>query len=304
MIDDRALFKLSARRALELSQPRVMAILNVTPDSFSDGGAHPSVERALERAEAMIAQGADIIDVGGESTRPGAQPVSASEEIERVIPVIKSIRARHQIALSIDTSKPEVMRAAVAEGADLINDVRALSEPGALDCAAELNVAVCLMHMRGAPQTMQLSPHYVEVLEEVRRYLSERALAARMHGISEKQILIDPGFGFGKAREHNLALLGGLPRLAELGYPMLVGLSRKSMLGEITGRAVSDRLSASVSAAVLAMEQGAKILRVHDVSETVDAVKIWLAFQVGKKSVTVAEKKQDPMAQARALFGD
>ena len=261
-------------RPLDLTRPRVMGILNVTPDSFSDGGAHLALDAARTHARDMVAAGADLIDIGGESTRPGAAAVSVQEELDRVIPVIEALHAEVGVPLSIDTSKPEVMRAAVSAGAGLINDVRALRAPGALATAAGLAVPVCLMHMQGEPRTMQSAPVYADVVAEVVDFLAARVAACEAASIARGRILVDPGFGFGKTLAHNLALLAGLDRLTALGLPLLVGVSRKSMLGAITGRAVSARLAAGLAAAVLALERGALILRVHDVAETADAVAV------------------------------
>ena len=261
-------------RTLDLSQPRVMGILNVTPDSFSDGGRFLAREAALDQARSMAAAGAAIIDVGGESTRPGAEPVSEAEELERVIPVIEALRHEIELPISVDTSKPAVMREAVRVGAGLINDVNALRAPGALEAAAEAGVPVCLMHMQGEPRTMQRDPRYQDVVAEVRDFLADRIAACVAAGIPAKRLLVDPGFGFGKTLEHNLTLLRRLHELTSLGRPLLVGLSRKSMLGALTGRPVEARQAASVAAAVLAAERGAAIIRVHDVAETVDALAV------------------------------
>lgn len=254
-----------------------MGILNVTPDSFSDGGAYNGVAEALEQARAMVAAGADIIDVGGESTRPGATPVGLDEELARVIPVVTALAQALPIPVSVDTYKPEVMRAAVAAGAGLINDVRALRAPGALDTAAQLGVPVCLMHMVGEPRTMQLAPDYTDVVVQVRAFLAERLDACVRAGIPRTRLIIDPGFGFSKTLEHNLRLLANLRVLTELGVPVLVGLSRKSMVGALTGRAPADRLAGSLAGALLAVARGAAILRVHDVTETRDALRVWEA---------------------------
>ncbi len=262
-------------------RPRVMGILNTTPDSFSDGGRFTRLDRALEQVERMVAAGADIIDVGGESTRPGAAPVAAQEEIERVVPVIEAIMERFEVPVSVDTSKAEVMRAAVAAGATMINDVRALREPGALEAAAETKAEVFLMHMRGEPRTMQNDPRYDDVVAEVLAFLEERVEACVAAGISRERIGIDPGFGFGKALTHNLTLLRELERFKGPGLPLLVGLSRKSMFGALTGRAPAERVSASVAAAALAAWMGADIVRVHDVAETVDALKVVCATRRG-----------------------
>lgn len=261
-------------RPLALDRPRIMGVLNLTPDSFSDGGRWPSRKDALQHALRMAAAGADVIDVGGESTRPGAAAVSLDEELSRTIPMIEMLHDEILLPISIDTSKPEVMRAAAEAGAGLINDVYALRREGALATAAELGLPVCLMHMQGEPQSMQADPDYGDVLGEVERFLLDRAADCVAAGIGSDHILIDPGFGFGKRLEHNLALLRGIPRLAAHGYPVLVGLSRKSMLGQLTGRAVEERVSASVAAALLAVQGGAAIVRVHDVAQTRDAIKV------------------------------
>jgi dihydropteroate synthase len=263
---------------LDLTRPRVMGILNVTPDSFSDGGRFASREAALNCARAMAAEGADLIDVGGESTRPGAAPVSVQEELDRVIPVIEALAGDLPVPVSVDTSKPEVMRAAVAAGAGLINDVAALRRPGALAAAAALGVPVCLMHMQGEPGTMQHDPTYGDVVGEVAAFLAARVAACEAAGIARGRLLVDPGFGFGKTLVHNLALLRGLPRLAALGLPVLAGLSRKSMIGALLGNVpVGGRLHGSVAAALLAVERGAAIVRVHDVGPTVQALRILAA---------------------------
>lgn len=251
-----------------------MGILNVTPDSFSDGGRFLDPAAALAHARSMVASGADLIDVGGESTRPGAAPADLQVELERVLPVIEALARALPAPVSVDTSKPEVMRAAVRAGAGLINDVRALGVSGALETAAGLGVPVCLMHMRGEPRTMQAAPQYQDVVAEVRGFLARRVEACVAAGIPRARLILDPGFGFGKTLEHNLALLARLGDIADLGLPVLVGISRKSMLGAITGRAVGERLPASVAAALIAAERGASILRVHDVAATVDALKV------------------------------
>ncbi len=266
--------------SVDLRQPRVMGVLNVTPDSFSDGGQHAQLETALTHARALLAQGADFIDVGGESTRPGAVEVSEQEELDRTIPVIERLAAEIAVPISIDTQKPVVMRAAVAAGASLINDVAALRAEGALAAAADLNVPVCLMHMQGAPRTMQQTPHYVDVVSEVADFLQARAAACVEAGIPHEHILLDPGFGFGKTLDHNVTLMQGLPQLTELGYPLLIGVSRKSMIGMLAGSveepvAVEQRLAGSVAAALFAVTQGAAILRVHDVAESAQALRVW-----------------------------
>ncbi|MBU1190493.1 MAG: dihydropteroate synthase [Gammaproteobacteria bacterium] len=264
---------------LDLSQPQVMGILNVTPDSFSDGGRFVGRDSAIAHAREMVAEGASIIDIGGESTRPGAADVSVQEELDRVIPVIESLHLELPVIISVDTSKPEVMRAAVAAGAGLINDVRALREPGALQVAVDSHVPVCLMHMQGAPRTMQQQPEYQDVVTEVRDFLVARATDCIAAGIPAEQILLDPGFGFGKTLEHNLRLLRQLPVLVQTGYPLLVGLSRKSMIGQLLDLPVEQRLQPSVALAVLASWLGARILRVHDVAATVQAVRVCAAVK-------------------------
>jgi dihydropteroate synthase len=251
-----------------------MGILNVTPDSFSDGGRFGNLDLALRQAEAMVADGASVIDIGGESTRPGADAVGVSDELDRVIPVIEALRSVTDRPISIDTSKAVVMRAAVAAGATMINDVLALQEPGALSAASELKVAVCLMHMQGRPRTMQQNPKYDDVTAEVLTFLGDRVRACVNAGIERGQICIDPGFGFGKNAAQNVELLANLRQLQELSLPILVGLSRKSTLGEISGRNVDERMPASIAAAVVAVMNGATIIRAHDVRETVDALKV------------------------------
>jgi dihydropteroate synthase len=260
--------------ALSLDCPAVMGILNITPDSFSDGGRFVRPTAALRHAEKMAADGAAIIDIGGESTRPGAESVGENEEIDRVVPVIESLRAAVGIPISVDTSKPAVMRAAVAAGAAMVNDVRALREPGALRAASALGTPVCLMHMQGEPRTMQDNPRYDDVVAEVTQFLQERVAECLDAGIDEERIVIDPGLGFGKSAGDNIVLLANLRQLSSLGLPVLIGISRKSTLGVITGRDVNARLPASVAAAVMAVERGASIIRAHEVAETVDALKI------------------------------
>lgn len=266
-------------RPLDLSTPQVMGILNVTPDSFSDGGLFRARERALSHAREMASQGAAIIDVGGESTRPGADPVSLAEELERVIPVIEALAAELPTIISVDTSKPEVMREAARAGAGLINDVYALRKPGALQMAAASGLPVCLMHMQGEPRGMQEAPDYNDVVREVGEFLRERRAAAIAAGIAPEGVLLDPGIGFGKRLEHNLALLRQLPELAACGAPLVVGVSRKSMFGTLLGRPVGERLHGSLAAAVLSAWQGAAVLRVHDVAATVDALKVVAAIR-------------------------
>jgi dihydropteroate synthase len=257
----------------DLSRPLVMGIVNVTPDSFSDGGHHVSSAAAIAHARQLIEDGADILDIGGESTRPGAAEVSEQEELDRVLPVIEGLRDI-AVPISIDTYKPEVMRAALAAGASMVNDVNALQAEGALQAFANSNAAVCLMHKQGTPQNMQQQPQYLDVVAEVGSFLLQRVASAKAAGIARNRIVIDPGFGFGKTLVHNLTLLRELDTLCGLGLPLLAGLSRKSMLGAITGRDVGDRAVASVAAAVLAAQRGAAIVRVHDVRETADALKI------------------------------
>ena len=258
-----------------------MGVLNITPDSFSDGGAYFSVENAVSHARQMVEAGADIIDIGGESTRPGSAPVSAEEELQRVIPVIEAVRAGRDTPVSIDTQKPAVMRAAVAAGAGMINDVNALRADGAVETAAGLGVPVCLMHMQGIPQTMQDMPDYRDVVSEVVSFLGARAAACEAAGISPRQIVLDPGFGFGKTVEHNLSLLRRLDRLVALGYPVLVGLSRKSIIDKVMGLPVDKRLYPSIALAVLAVWQGASIVRCHDVRQTRQAVQMCQAVRDG-----------------------
>jgi dihydropteroate synthase len=263
--------------AIDLATPCVMGIVNVTADSFFDGG-RLDADAAIDHARRMLEDGARIVDVGGESTRPGAMPVDAEEELRRVLPVVAAL-ARDGACVSIDTMKPAVMRAALDAGAAMINDVRALQAPGALDVAAATNAAVCLMHMQGEPATMQHAPAYRDAVTEVRAFLARRAAACIDAGIGRDRIVIDPGFGFGKSVAHNLELLRGLDAIAALGYPVLAGLSRKSMLGAITGQDASDRMAASVAAALAAAMRGARILRVHDVAATVDALALWNAIE-------------------------
>ncbi|MEZ8313238.1 dihydropteroate synthase [Vibrio splendidus] len=261
-------------KTLVLDRPHVMGILNVTPDSFSDGGKFNSLDNALQQAERMIQAGVSIIDIGGESTRPGAPDVSLEEELARVIPAIKAIRTKFDVWISIDTSKAEVMRQAVEAGADLINDVRALQEPGALQAAAEANVPVCLMHMKGQPRTMQASPVYDDVLMDVEAFLQERVEACDAVGISKEQLILDPGFGFGKTIEHNYHLLAHLEKFHTLGLPVLAGMSRKSMIFKLLDKAPADCMVASVTCATIAAMKGAQIIRVHDVEDTLEAMKI------------------------------
>ncbi|WP_314103514.1 dihydropteroate synthase [uncultured Stenotrophomonas sp.] len=265
-------------RVLRLDRPRVMGIVNVTPDSFSDGGAHDTVDAAVAHGLQLVAEGADLLDVGGESTRPGSAPVPLDEELRRVIPVIEQLARQTAVPISIDTFKPEVMRAAVAAGAGMINDIHALRQEGALAAAAELGVPVVLMHMQGEPGSMQDTPQYDDVVAEVHRFLADRMFSAEMAGIAKKNLVIDLGFGFGKTTDHNMVLLARSARFLELGVPMLAGLSRKRSIGELTGRQVPrERVAGSVAAHLLAAQRGAMILRVHDVAATVDALKVWAA---------------------------
>ncbi len=260
--------------SLSVPVPAVMGILNVTPDSFSDGGRFDRLDSALRQAIQMASDGADIIDIGGESTRPGADSVDEQAELDRVLPVIEAIRAETDVPVSIDTSKAAVMRAAVAAGASMINDVCALQAEGALQSAADLDVAVCLMHMQGEPRTMQADPRYDDVVAEVAQFLEQRVAACVTAGLAEDRIVVDPGFGFGKTRHHNVELLANLRQLQVRGCPVLVGVSRKSTLGELTSRDVDQRLPASVAAAAIAVVNGAAIVRAHDVPATVDALKV------------------------------
>ena len=263
-----------AGKPLDLSQPRVMGILNVTPDSFSDGGRFLGRERAIAQAQRMVEEGAAIIDIGGESTRPGSGGVSLEEELRRVVPVVEALSPHLPVPISVDTSKPEVMQAAVEAGAGMINDVYALRQQGALQMAASLQVPVCLMHMLGEPRTMQQAPQYDDVLKEVAEFLRQQVLRCTAAGIERERLLLDPGFGFGKSLQHNLTLLKHLPELLGEGLPLLVGMSRKSMIGAVLDETVEHRLYGSVAAATLAAWMGAKVIRVHDVKATVDAVKM------------------------------
>jgi dihydropteroate synthase len=262
-----------------------MGVVNVTPDSFSDGGRFADPSIAIAHALRMVEEGARVIDVGGESTRPGAQAVSAAEEIRRVVPVIEALAARAGVPISIDTSKAAVMTAAVRAGATLINDVRALREPGALAAAAATGAAICLMHMQGEPRTMQVDPQYGDVVAEVRDFLGGRVAACLTSGIQRDRLAIDPGIGFGKRLEHNLALLAGLPALAGLGWPVMVGVSRKSMFGALLGRAVDERVAGGVAMATAAVLSGASIVRTHDVAPTLDAVKVAVALREAGKGI-------------------
>ncbi|MDZ3824250.1 MAG: dihydropteroate synthase [Pseudoxanthomonas sp.] len=286
-----------AGRPLALDRPRVMGIVNVTPDSFSDGGRHADAAAAIAHGLALVAEGADLLDVGGESTRPGAAPVPVEEELRRVLPVVEGLVAASAVPVSIDTSRPEVMRAAVAAGAGMINDVRALRGEGALDAAAALGVPVCLVHMQGEPDSMQEAPHYDDVIAQVHRFLAERVFACEMAGIDRRRLVLDPGFGFGKTLEHNLALLAGLDRFADLKLPILAGLSRKRMIGTLTGQdEPGQRLHGSVAAAVLAAERGAGILRVHDVAATVQALAVQHALATAAAGLPRRQAAAGPAA--------
>ncbi|MBE3651982.1 dihydropteroate synthase [Vibrio navarrensis] len=264
----------SDKKQLDLSTPKIMGILNVTPDSFSDGGQFTHLDAALRQAEKLTQAGATIIDIGGESTRPGAPEVSLEEELTRVIPVVKAIRANSDVWISVDTSKAEVMRQAIEAGADLINDIRALQEPGALEIAAKAQVPICLMHMQGQPRSMQHSPNYQDVLQEVGEFLRERVKVCEQAGIAKELLILDPGFGFGKTIEHNYHLLAHLESFHQFGLPLLAGMSRKSMIFKLLDKKPADCMVASVTCATIAALKGAQIIRVHDVEETVEAMKI------------------------------
>jgi dihydropteroate synthase len=263
----------AGRFTLSLARPLIMGVVNVTPDSFSDGGRFFNPTRAIAHARQLIEDGADILDIGGESTRPGAAPVSEAEEADRVLPVLDEL-AGCDVPVSIDTRHPALMRIALERGASMINDIEAMRAPGALDAVRAFDCAICLMHMQGDPRTMQSAPNYADVVAEVREFLGERVAACEAAGVARQRLVLDPGFGFGKRNGHNLELLRALPRLAALGVPVLAGLSRKSLLGRITGREVDDRLAASVAAAMLAVERGAALVRVHDVAPTRDALRV------------------------------
>jgi dihydropteroate synthase len=274
----------TSRYRIDLGRPQVMGIVNVTPDSFSDGGEHFDASRALRHCEQLLNEGADILDIGGESTRPGSVMPDVAEELRRVLPVV-----RHAVTLgvpvSVDTGRPEVIAAVLDLGADIVNDVRALTWPGALARVAQHPLAgVCLMHMQGQPETMHLDPHYGDVVAEVQAFLAERVAAVRAAGVANERITLDPGYGFGKSKEHNLTLFQHQRELASLGLPLLVGWSRKGTLGQITGRPAGERMVASVAAALAAIAHGARIVRVHDVAATVDAVKVWVAAGLGHES--------------------
>lgn len=262
-------------RTLDLSAPRVMGVLNVTPDSFSDGGRFIDIDAALRQAEAMLTAGAALIDVGGESTRPGASEVSVQQELDRVIPVVEKISSRFDTIISLDTSTAEVIRAGAAAGAGMINDVRALRREGALSAVVQSGLPVCLMHMQGDPATMQSTPHYIDVVAEVSEFLQQRTDACVGAGMQRDQIIWDPGYGFGKNDQHNLTLLASQKSLLPHGFPLLAGLSRKSMIGRLLGREVQERLAGSLALALMAVERGASIVRVHDVAQTHDALELW-----------------------------
>ena len=276
--------KLYARDSvIDLSHPHVMGILNVTPDSFSDGGKHNELVQALTHANEMINAGATIIDVGGESTRPGAKDVSVEEELERVIPVVEAIAQRFEVWISVDTSKPEVIREAARAGAHIINDIRSLQEPGALEAAAATGLPVCLMHMQGEPKTMQQAPHYQNVLQDVDDFFVQQIARCEAAGINKSQLLLDPGFGFGKNLAHNYQLLAHLADYHHFGLPLLVGMSRKSMIGQLLNVGPTQRLTGSIACAVIAAMQGAHIVRVHDVKETVEAMRVVEATRSAKE---------------------
>ena len=267
------------RFKLTLERPLVMGVVNVTPDSFSDGGLHTDAQQAVAHARRLIEEGADLLDIGGESTRPGAAPVTLDEERRRVLPVLEAL-AGGGVPVSVDTRKPGLMREAIAAGAAMVNDVTALTASGALEAVANTPAAVCLMHMQGEPGTMQVNPSYADVVREVRGYLGQRVAAAETAGIARDRIVVDPGFGFGKTLEHNLALLRSLAEFRSLGVALMAGLSRKAMLGRLTGRDPQDRVHASIAAALLAVQNGAQIVRVHDVAATRDALAVWTAVKI------------------------
>jgi dihydropteroate synthase len=271
-------FLVAGRYRLDLAKPLVMGVVNVTPDSFSDGGKFFDSKAAVEHARRLAEEGADILDIGGESSRPGALPVSVSQEVDRILPVVEGLQGIEK-PLSIDTRRPEVMQAALNAGASMINDIEALQAPGALEAVAKSQCAVCLMHMKGEPATMQKDPHYDDVVREVLRFLADRAGKAMQAGIARERIVVDPGFGFGKTARHNFELLRRLEEFSSLGVPLLAGWSRKSTLGKVTGRPADERLAASLAAALLALQGGATILRVHDVKETRDVISVWEAYQ-------------------------
>ncbi|RZQ51371.1 dihydropteroate synthase [Pseudoalteromonas phenolica] len=273
---------LPRNRKLDLNKPIIMGIVNVTPDSFSDGGSYNSVDAAFKQAMRLIEDGAEILDIGGESTRPGAPDVALKEELQRVIPVIKRIREASDCVISIDTSKAAVMEAAIEAGADIINDVRALQEPGALEVAAKYSdVPICLMHMQGQPRTMQANPTYENLISEINQFFEERVLACSKAGINQNRIILDPGFGFGKTLSHNFEILDKFNEFSTLGLPLLAGLSRKSMFGQLLNRETSERVAASLAGALLCAQKGAHIIRVHDVKETADVIGVWQAVRNG-----------------------
>ncbi len=274
MFEEKPLQLVSGNKVIDLSQPQVMGILNVTPDSFSDGGQYSDFERACRHADLMVAQGATFIDIGGESTRPGATDVTLEQELARVVPLIEYVNANHDVWISVDTSKAKVMEASVKAGAHLINDVRALQEHDALEAAASLNVPVCLMHMQGQPRTMQQAPQYKDIIQDIVDFFDERIFACENAGIKRSQIVLDPGFGFGKTLRHNYELLNRLDEFKTYQLPMLIGLSRKSMIGQLLEVDVGARLAGSLAAGMLSIQHGAHILRVHDVKETVDMIKV------------------------------
>ena len=276
-----SILKLPRSRELDLSQPHVMAVLNVTPDSFSDGGSHKTYDSAVKKALELLKQGASIIDIGGESTRPGAPDVSLEDELNRVIPVIKALREKSDCVISIDTSKAKVMKQAIEAGADIINDVRALQEPDALQTASNLNVPVCLMHMQGQPRTMQNSPTYYNLIAEINDFFEQRIKVCESLGINKNQIILDPGFGFGKTLAHNYEILQNINEFRTLGCEVLAGLSRKSMIGNLLNRDTDERLAGSLAGALIAAQKGAKIIRVHDVAQTSDVLKVWQACEKG-----------------------
>jgi len=281
----------TARFLVDLSRPRVMGIVNLTPDSFSDGGQHASIEAGIAHCHRLVEQGADVLDLGAESSRPGADTLSVDEEWARLTPVLAQA-VKLGVPVSIDTCKAEIMSRALAEGADVINDIHALERPGALEAvAAHAQAGVCLMHMRGEPQTMQGLADYEDVTAEVARYLNARLQAARAAGIAQNRILLDPGYGFAKNTEHNLALLRRQAELLALGRPLLAGLSRKRMLGDLTGKPAGERVAASVAAALAAVQRGASLIRAHDVAETVDALKVWLAVSENPPQISKGQKQ-------------
>ncbi len=274
--------KLPRGRILHLDSPVVMGILNVTPDSFSDGGSYCQLDSAVKQAQTLLHQGAKIIDIGGESTRPGAPDVSLDDELERVIPLVKALRASSDCIISIDTSKSEVMRQAIIAGADIINDVRALQEPGAIEVLAQYpEVAICLMHMQGQPRTMQSNPHYDDLFADINEFFAERLAVCEQAGIQQQRIILDPGFGFGKTLAHNYEILNKFDVFNQFKLPVLAGLSRKSMIGNLLNRDTHERLAGSLAGALIAAQNGAKIIRVHDVQETVDVLSVWQACTKG-----------------------